>query len=217
MAKKSNQPGVVFHKLADIARSTKHEIIVENAYLLPQKRVPAFRDLRARGIEVSVLTNSLATTDEVAVNAHYSSARSPLAEMGVALYEMKPYAASRERYIARAQSGKARLSLHGKAAVFDRETVFVGSFNLDPRSMALDTETIFVVHSRPLAQQFLDAFATDFAASNAWRIASVRGRSSVAWVTQRSRSTEVEPHDPASVWRRFARSFVKILPIRSLL
>jgi putative cardiolipin synthase len=95
--------------------------------------------------------------------------------------------------------------------------VFVGSFNLDPRSMELDTETVFVVYSPELAQKFLDAFAIDFEAENAWRIGRVAGRNKVAWVTERSGRAEVEPHDPAGAWRRFVRSILKVLPIRSLL
>jgi putative cardiolipin synthase len=217
MAKKSKEPGIVAQRLAALAQQAEHEIVVENAYLLPKKRAPAIEKLRGRGVELTMLTNSLATTDEVAVNAHYAKARPRLAELGVELYEMKPYAASRELYIARSTTSKAHLSLHGKAAVFDRKTVFVGSFNLDPRSMALDTETVFVVHSPQLAQQFLDAFAVDLAADNAWHIGNVRGRRSVAWITQQPRRAEVEPHDPASTWRRLVRSFEKLLPIRTLL
>ena len=131
---------------------------------------------------------------------------------------MKPDAASRALYIARPATSKAHLGLHGKAAVFDRKTVFIGSFNLDPRSMNLDTEMAFVVHSPQLAAQFLDAFATDFAPENAWRIADVAGRSDdVAWITQQPARPLVEPHDPANVWRRFVRSIERILPIAPLL
>jgi putative cardiolipin synthase len=100
----------------------------------------------------------------------------------------------------------------------DRKIVFVGSFNLDPRSAALDTETVFVVHSPELAEQVLQAFATDFDPNNAWRIGKVAGKHKVAWVTEQEPvRLVVEPHDPASGWRRFVRSIEAILPIRSLL
>jgi putative cardiolipin synthase len=174
--------------------------------------------LRARGVQLRMLTNSLATTDEIPVNAHYANSRPELVDLGVELYEMKPDAASRELYIARPATSKAHLALHGKAAVFDRKTVFIGSFNLDPRSMNLDTEIVLVVQSPKLAAQFLDAFATDFAPENAWRIADVVGKSDdVAWITQQPARPLVEPHDPASVWRRFVRSIERFLPIAPLL
>jgi putative cardiolipin synthase len=210
-------PGVVWNRMVALVRQAEHEIVVENAYLVPQqKSAPGYRELRERGVTVRLLTNSLASTDEVPVNAHYSKTRPRLAELGVELYEMKPDGASRALYIANATRSKAHLALHGKAAVFDRKIVFVGSFNLDPRSAALDTETVFVVQSPELAEQFLEAFAADFEPANAWRIGNVAGAHDVAWITEQPVPI-VEPHDPASGWRRFVRAIERILPIRSLL
>jgi len=36
--------------------------------------------------------------------------------------------------------GKSKAALHTKAMVFDHESIFVGSFNLDPRSAHINTE-----------------------------------------------------------------------------
>jgi cardiolipin synthase C len=156
-------------------------------------------------------------TPRRATSSRAANSRPELVDLGVELYEMKPYAASRALDIARPATSKAHLALHGKAAVFDRKTVFIGSFNLDPRSMNLDTEIALVVQSPQLAAQFLDAFAVDFAPENAWRIADVVARSDdVAWITPRPARPLVEPHDPASVWRRFVRSSERLLPIRPL-
>ena len=210
-------PGMVWNKMAYLANHAEHELVLENAYLLPKPKMPAVRALRERGVELRMLTNSLASTDEVPVKAHYANSRREMVDLGVELYEMKPNAASRELYIARPATSKAHLGLHAKAAVFDRKTVFIGSFNLDPRSMNLDTEIVLVVQSPRLAAQFLDAFATDFAPENAWRIADVVGKDDVAWITQQPARPLVEPHDPASAWRRFVRSIERLLPIASLL
>ncbi len=211
-------PGLVWQRLVELARQAQHEIVAENAYLIPLKKSSAgYRELRERGVSVRVLTNSLASTDVVPVNAHYANARPQLARLGVELYEMKPWAASRELYIAHAAKSRAHLALHGKAAVFDRKTVFVGSFNLDPRSAVLDTETVFVVQSPELAAEFLQAFATDFEPANAWRIVEVAGKHKVVWITEQPARPVAEPHDPATAWRRFVRSIESVLPIRSLL
>src|SRR5258708_27469885 len=88
----------------------QQEIGGENAYLVPHKDLALLRAALARGVKVQLLTNSLASTDMLLVNAAYAKSRPALAELGVALYEMKPHGASR------------------------------ASFNLDPRSMYLDTE-----------------------------------------------------------------------------
>jgi putative cardiolipin synthase len=211
------QPTQVGQKLIALTRKAQHEIVAENAYLVPHEHMPLLNALRERGVKVQLLTNSLATTDVVAVNAAYSKSRPKLAELGVALYEMKPYATSRELYVARATTSQAHLALHGKAAVFDRETVFLGSFNLDPRSMSLDTEAVFVVHSPTLAARLLDAFATDFEPANAWHIGHVVGKNDVAWISQRPGRTDVEPHDPARWWLRVRRTLSRLLPIRKYL
>jgi putative cardiolipin synthase len=195
----------------------RQEIVGENAYLVPHEDLTLLRAALARGVKVQLLTNSLATTDVLLVNAAYAKSRPALAEMGVALYEMKPYGASRSLYVARPATSHAHLALHGKAAVFDREIVFLGSFNLDPRSMYLDTEAVFVVHSAALAARVLGAFAIDFSAANAWRIGHVVGKREAAWVTEWPMRADVEPHDPASLWRRMMRSLAKLLPVRPYL
>ncbi len=204
-------------KLSALVEEVRHEVVVENAYLIPQEDLTMLQALRARNVQVRILTNSLATTDVVAVNAAYAKSRPALAKSGVALYEMKPQAASRELYVAPPEASRARLALHGKAAVFDGEVVFLGSFNLDPRSMYLDTEAVFVVRSAALARQVLEAFAVDFQPSNAWHIGSVTGKNEAVWVTEHGGSAEVEPHDPARFWRRVRRSLVGLLPIRRYL
>jgi putative cardiolipin synthase len=210
------QVTVVGRRVIALAEQAQHEIVGENAYLVPHEDLRTLRAALARGVKVQLLTNSLATTDVVLVNAAYSKSRPALAELGVALYEMKPYAVSRELYVARPAS-QAHLALHGKAAVFDRAIVFLGSFNLDPRSMYLDTEAVFVVHSAALADEVLRAFATDFSAANAWHVGHVVGKRKVAWLTEQAARTEVEPHDPARFWRRVSRWLGALLPVRPYL
>jgi putative cardiolipin synthase len=210
-------PLAVWHKMMALTGQAEHEIVAENPYALPSPGMAAFRSTRARGVEIRLLTNSLASTDEVAVNAHYAKYRPKLVALGVQLYEMKPYAASRALYMARPATSTAHLGLHGKAAVIDRKIVFMGSFNFDPRSKSLDTEMVYVVQSPELAAQFLDAFATDFAPENAWRIVPVDREGSVAWLTEDPARPVVEPHDPAGTWRRFLGSIERILPIATLL
>jgi cardiolipin synthase C len=210
-----DRPTAVTRRMVGLAEAAKHEIVVENAYVVPNPDAPRLRALVARGVRVRVLTNSLATTDEVAVNAAYSKARPALAGFGVALYEMKPWGDSRALYVAEPGKSRAHLALHGKAAVFDRQIVFLGSFNLDPRSAYLDTEAVFVVHSPVLAEQLLTAFEPDFQPASAWHIGRVAGKSRPAWITEQPKpgAVEVEPHDPASLWRRMMRSIVRLLPV----
>jgi putative cardiolipin synthase len=211
------QPTTVGRRLGELVAQSRSEIVGENAYLVPHEDLRLLRASIGRGVRVQLLTNSLASTDVVAVNAGYAKSRPGMAELGVGLYEMKPWGASRALYVARPAQSRARLALHGKAAVFDREVVFLGSFNLDPRSMYLDTEAVFVVHSPALAAELLRAFAADFAPASAWRIGHVVGKEQAAWITEWPGRADVEPHDPAGFWRRVARSLAALLPVRDYL
>jgi putative cardiolipin synthase len=157
----------VGRRLIALANQARREIIGENAYLVPHKELGLIRAALGRGVKVQLLTNSLTGTD---VTAGDSRPAGP----GVGLYEMNPFGASRALYVARPAS-RSHLALHGKALVFDREIIFLGSYNLDPRSMDLDTEAVFIVHSPVLAAQLLDAFAPDFAPASARRIGHVAG------------------------------------------
>ena len=83
-----------------------------------------------RGVDVSVLTNSLATTDVLAVHSGYAKSREPLLEGGVNMWELRPIAGQQER--ASPFLGESLASLHAKTFVFDRKSAFIGSVNLDP-------------------------------------------------------------------------------------
>ena len=76
-----------------------------------------------------------------AVHSGYARYREPLLERGVHLYEMKAHALSRGGHVESAGLfGSSGASLHTKAIVVDDARGFVGSFNIDPRSIDLNTE-----------------------------------------------------------------------------
>src|SRR5262249_51051076 len=103
-------PGRTWQRMNALASQAEHEIVLENPYLLPNyPKMPTVRALRARGVQLRMLTNSLGTADEIPVNAHYANARPDMVDLGVELYEVKPYAASRALYIARPATSQARL------------------------------------------------------------------------------------------------------------
>ena len=139
--------------------SAQSEVLIASPYFVP---VAEARDtlagLRARDVGVSVLTNSLATTDEPLVHYGYASHRPALLAAGIALHELMPAAeASGERHGSIGGSGGGSTSgspgrLHTKLTVVDEERVFVGSMNMDPRSARSNTEAGLVIHSAPLAR-----------------------------------------------------------------
>jgi cardiolipin synthase C len=139
---KGSAPGVG-RALLEVLAAARESVVLESAYLIPTRELRAgLAAAIARGVSVRILTNSLATTDNLWAQAGYAGKRRRLVRMGVELWEY---------------SGPE--SIHTKAGVIDGRTVVVGSFNLDPRSARLNTEVAVVLESEPLAAEvraFLD-------------------------------------------------------------
>lgn len=119
------------------------------------------------GGEVRVLTNSLAANDVAAVHGGYSRHRGALLAGGVELWELKPVRDADSRLSLVGSSGA---SLHTKAMVVDNRGVFVGSYNLDPRSTALNCEQGVLVESEALARELEALFAAQVAGAHAWTV-----------------------------------------------
>src|SRR5690606_32888092 len=138
-------------------RSAEQELLLMSAYFIPGSRGEVFLiDMAEHGVDVRVLTNSLATTDALAVHRAYASYRRPLLDGGVRLWGLRRQPAEHER--ARAFAGESHASLHAKAFVYDRQKLLVGSVNLDPRSVLLNTEAGVLVHQPAMAGSLVQLF-----------------------------------------------------------
>ncbi len=136
--------------------SAQSQVLLASPYFVPgEPAMEALAQMRERDVSVSVLTNSLATTDEPLVHYGYARHRAALLNEGVELHELMPTTASTvEAQAPFGSSGRgASLGrLHTKLAVVDGEKTFVGSMNMDARSARLNTEAGIVIHSAPLAR-----------------------------------------------------------------
>ncbi len=143
-------------RLAELMHDARKDFLIISPYFVPHESgVQAAGVLTHRGVRIAVLTNSLAATDAVAVQAGYSPFRVPLLRQGVELYEFKPQQNTPRAGIA---GSRSRASLHAKTYVIDHEILVIGSMNLDPRSANLNTELALVIHSAPLAEQVAQIF-----------------------------------------------------------
>jgi putative cardiolipin synthase len=130
------------------------------------------------GIRLGVLTNSLAATDVAAVHGGYAKRRQKLLEHGVQLWELKPNAGQ-----AKARPslfGSSRASLHSKAAVFDCIHLFVGSFNLDPRSVSLNCEHGVMIEDADFSREVAELIAIKVGRELAWRV-RLDDRGALTW------------------------------------
>jgi putative cardiolipin synthase len=201
-------------QLSPYVRTVRSGMLVISPYFVPGKDgVAFFGELRRRGVDVRVLTNSLAATDVWLVHAGYMKYRRPLLEAGVRLYELRPEAAGGGAKGPRGfgiRIGSSRASLHAKTFVFDRTSVFIGSVNIDPRSLEQNTEDGVLVESPELAVEVADLF--DRWASPALSYEVTRGAGSrLEWTGGFTN----EPH--AGFWRPLGAKFFSHLPIESLI
>ena len=142
-------------KLAQDLRSildhAEKEIIFISPYYVPGKGgVQLARDLVGNGIRVIVLTNSLASNNHVAVHSAYSRYRRDVIRAGVELYEMRANATSE---LSSDENAPDMLTLHTKAIIIDQRYLFVGSLNLDPRSIEINAEMGLLIDCEPMVSQ----------------------------------------------------------------
>ena len=197
------------------------ELLLVSPYFVPTASgTQALTDLSASGVAVSVLTNSLAATDVPAVHAGYAKRRHALLAGGVKLFEFKPERgeAVRSRPSDRGLAGSSGASLHAKTFAVDRRRIFVGSFNLDPRSAALNTESGLVIDSPTLAAGVADAFENRLAAQSYTLRLDEAGQ--IEWqdrpaATAPTRLHHTEPQTP--LWKRLMVKLLAWLPIEWLL
>lgn len=145
-------PDGVRFNVRRLVRSARSEVVQTTPYLVPgEGGMTTVRMLRARGVGYTLVTNSLAGTDESFVHAGYQHYRPALLAAGVRLYELSPRRMAQARHDGRFASQGGRL--HGKSVVVDGRALYLGSLNFDPRSELYNTEFGLIVYSPELAGQ----------------------------------------------------------------
>lgn len=148
----------------------QEELLITNAYIIPsQHAIDFIQGLSDRGVRVAMLTNSLASHDVPAVNSHYEPWRDDIINAGAELYELRSDAAIQSIVNVPPVTGEF-IGLHTKAVVVDREKVFIGSMNFDPRSFNINTEAGAFVDSPGLANALADVMERDMSPENAWQV-----------------------------------------------
>lgn len=141
-------------QIAPLLLKIKKSLKIINPYLIPDENmIKTFKRLRNKGVEISIITNSLATNDGIPVYSAYSRYHRELVKMGVHLYELNPksftYIYKNQKY---RKGSIPRSSLHAKSMIIDDSIFLIGSMNLDPRSIKLNTEILAVIYSKELAK-----------------------------------------------------------------
>lgn len=180
----------------------KKELILISPYFVPGKKgMKLLKGLQKRGIEITVLTNSLASSDVSSVFAGYKKYRKELIKSGIHLYELRPKQPEiikKKRFFA---SSGSLTGLHTKAFIFDRKRVFIGSMNLDPRSSQLNTEMGVVTYDEVFAEN-MGKELLETLPEIAYEIKIEDG--DIRWMKKDgSRIKELKKEPETSWWKRF--------------
>nr|WP_322056600.1 phospholipase D family protein [Paraburkholderia sp. J63] len=221
------QMGDAMRSLLDRLNHAQSSVLIVSPYFVPHKAgVQAIRALTARGVRVAILTNSLAATDAVAVQAGYSPYRVPMLKAGAQLYEFKPIQPERANARRlRVMGSASRASLHAKAYVIDESTLVIGSLNLDPRSARLNTELALAIESPPIAHEVAGIFALATSPQVSYRVtlatpaqfAALRGSaisSPLVWTDEEDGMIRTYNLDPgAGFYRNLLTGLFLLLPV----
>lgn len=195
--------------------STHQELLIESAYFVPRnKGIAQLKSVHERGAYIRVLTNSMASNDVLAAHAGYAKYRQQLLESGVQLYEIRPDAGLTSK---NPDGNTATAALHTKALVFDRESIFIGSFNLAPRSANINTEAGLYVESPALAKRVIAYMDEGVKPENSYRVA-LDEEGELVWITLTDGEEVRYKKDPETgAWKRFMAGFIQILPFEKQL
>jgi putative cardiolipin synthase len=200
-------------ELTPVIAASKHALEIISPYFIPGDEGTArLTGMVSRGVDVAILTNSLAATDVAAVHGAYAHYREALLKGGVRLYELQPYTQRREISV----FGSSGASLHTKAFTIDRQCGFIGSFNFDPRSASLNTEMGVLFEQPALAAEMHRLFELDTAPQASYGLSLKDG--ALRWNSLHDSQAQQFDRDPeASLPRRLLAFTVGLLPIQSQL
>jgi cardiolipin synthase C len=201
----------LYASFKELVASARSEVMISSPYFVPDEEFrELLRQLVTQGVRVVVLTNSLATNNHVVAHAGYRKLRREVLASGVELYELRADAAALPFYVTPPATSE-HLGLHTKAVVVDGERAFVGSPNVDPRSMVLNTEIGVVAEGREFTARVAALINRDISPTNAWRVSM----DDEGWLTWSS-SDEVVRRQPAKGFVQRAIEFLlNLLPLKN--
>jgi putative cardiolipin synthase len=205
-------------ELLEVGGQPDRSFYLVSPYFVPgQDGSESLQALADRGVDVEILTNSLAATDVSAVHAGYVKRRRDLLRSGVRLFELKPDAETEDDQDGGMRFGSSSASLHAKTFAADGDRLFVGSFNFDQRSAFLNTELGLVIYSPALAGQLADAFA-DRVPLVAYEVQLADGGKALQWIERTPDGEIVHAVEPGTgALQRGWIGLLSVLPIEWLL
>jgi putative cardiolipin synthase len=203
----------LMRELLPIISATRKSLEIVSPYFIPgRKGMSVLAGLIDSGVDVSVLTNSLAATDVAAVHGAYANYRVKLLKAGVKLFELQPFDGKQEISV----FGSKGASLHTKAFAIDGRIGFVGSFNFDPRSLSLNAEMGVIFQDQALVAELGRRFKRERSPETSYRL--YLDKAKLRWEGAYDDGIRQFAREPeASLFRRIVARIVRHLPVESQL
>lgn len=213
MKEKETYRGEIIKKLQQLWSQTKNSVYISAAYFVPgMGGLEHIRREENSGVHVTIVTNSLSSTNSTSVYAKWEKYRENLIKSGADVYEFMLSAENlRAKKHGRARQARGFSVLHSKSIVFDDKISWIGSFNLDPRSAYYNTENVAIFESEEFAQKLRDMIIDDTKTS--WHV-TLDG-DNVKWDGQRQLDTKPHTyyHSPdTTIFRRIWKNICKLMP-----
>lgn len=204
---------LLLKELRELLLGAKRELLFVSPYYVPlDNGVQFVRDVISNDIDVIMVTNSLASTNHIAVHSGYSKYRRDVIRAGMQLYEARADAGQSMTNI---DGGPEQMTLHTKLIIVDRRYLVVGSPNMDPRSLEINAEKALVIDSEPLAQEIAEHF-DEVLPDIAYRVVENES-GKLEWHGHIHGQDVIETSEPqAGRWWKFKAWFFKIVPDRQL-
>jgi putative cardiolipin synthase len=209
----SQENMILVQAMADIVEESTSEVVALSPYFVPgDEGVEFWRSIAAKGVRVVVITNSLASNNHTSVHSGYAKYRKDLIKAGIELYEARANAVSDP---GEGGTKAEAMTMHTKAMIFDRERLFVGSLNLDPRSIEINSEMGMVITSAEMVGDLADQL---FESLGDWTYrVKLNEDGHLRWHATIDGVKVVETSEPLASWvRKFNAWFLKIGPERQL-
>ncbi len=203
----TERPGVAMAQALELMRAASVDVTIASPYFVPGPLgLALMKEARNRGIGLSVMTNSLAATDEPMVHQGYQRYRLAMLKMGVRLSELGPVHREGIGAIASAHSSLGRL--HAKLTIVDHRWLLVGSMNMDLRSSRINTELVLAIDSPALADA-ADTLLQEYGSSGNYQLQLGEPDGHIEWISTEGERTVVHGSEPHQTWlNQLRRSLV---------
>ena len=208
---------LLYPNLLRMLGTPQRTLDIVSPYFVPAKRGEDMLIGFARsGVDVRIITNSLASNDEPAAHSGYAKHREVLLKAGVHMWELKPTPIAQLTGRKSRSMGSSTSALHAKMYAVDRQRIFVGSYNFDQRSANLNTEQGLVIESVALSEKLGKAL-DELLPVAAWEV-RLTPAGKMEWIDHAGgREVHYDDEPQTSWWKRTEASMMSILSIDWLL